>query len=667
MFNGTIFKMSDYQNSRSLTGERANEFWEEVMKKVFEIYDHLKGLGYEDREEQQNMSMDIVQAIEDNQNIIIEAGVGIGKSYAYLIPLMLYHIKTNKPFIISTSTIALQEQLKRDIIALNTILNWSVPSIIAKGRTHYICKKKAIASNLLQEIEKNSSEIDRVDFDNFNDLEWNKICVDKCKFKECEYYNSCQFLELREKIREFQGAIICNHDLLLENQKRKNEYRKLILPDVKFIVLDEAHNLEEKGRNSFKKEIRLQECQELINKTQKTLSRFHYYDLEKIKEAQTTISIIFRILKKQVEKQIQDAIDEKRIIEKNDLEICKVFCTQELINYASKFYKTIYDLNIAIQSMDYSDSDDIDNLISDLENLEDIFKNLKGEESNNIFWIDNKKKIVLNTCSKYVNEQIKEVLFDDKDSIKILTSATLNTSGNDEILYEYFTRNVGLDIDDKLFLSEPKPSPFDYENNMLCYCCKDITPPNGNRDNYIKDITRKIIELLNITQGKTLVLFTSKADMKLVYKNLKAEKLPYDILIQNDGASQNTKKESFKNNINSVLLSTGSFWEGIDIKGKSLSNVIIVRLPFPIPTPIIEYKCSVVNNNEQVLIPEMKIKLKQGIGRLIRGKDDVGIVSILDSRIEKHINKVLECIPTSNITYSIEDVSKFAKKNKIID
>ena len=100
--------------------------------------------------------------------------------------------------------------------------------------------------------------------------------------------------------------------------------------------------------------------------------------------------------------------------------------------------------------------------------LEDIFVNLKEIESDNIFWIDNKRKIVLNTCSKYVSEQIKEVLFNDKESIKILTSATLNTSNKDELLYEYYTKNVGLDIDEELFLSEPKLSPFDYENNMIC-------------------------------------------------------------------------------------------------------------------------------------------------------------------------------------------------------
>ncbi len=594
-------------------------------------------------------------------------GVGIGKSYAYLIPLILYYNKTNKPFVVSTSTIALQEQLKKDIDTLNSILNWNVPTIIAKGRTHYICKKKVTDSDLLHELSEKPSKIDRVDYDRYSDYDWNMININKCEYRKCEHYSSCYFIELREKIRNFQGIIICNHDFLLENQKRKNDYRRLLLPNVKFIVLDEAHNLEEKGRNSFKEDITLQGCREIINTTQIILSRFNYYNIENIEIAQKSIGKIFEILEKQVEQQVKEAIQDNRILAQNDLEICKVYNTPELIKYSSNIYSAIQNMDIFLQSVDYGSSEDVDNLISDLEKLEYIFGNLQGTESNNIFWIDNKRKIVLNICSKDVNKQIKEVLFDDKDSIKILTSATLNTSSKDEELYEYFTKNVGLDINDELFLSEPKSSPFDYENNMICYCCKNITAPNGNHDNYIRDITRKIIELLHITKGKTLILFTSKADMKLVYKNLRNDSLPFDLLIQKDGASQNSTKEEFKNNVNSVLLSTGSFWEGIDIKGKSLSNVIIVRLPFPIPDPIIEYKCSVVENNEEVLIPEMKIKLKQGIGRLIRGKDDTGIVSILDSRVERYLNKIKECIPTSNITYDIDNVKMFVEKHNIAE
>lgn len=578
---------------------------------------------------------------------------------------MLYYNKTSKPFIISTSTIALQEQLQKDIATLNAIFKWNVPSIIAKGRTHYICKKRVINSELIKKLDEISSKIDRVNYDNFSDNDWNKINVNKCEFKKCKDYNSCYFIKLREKIRSFQGAIICNHDLLFENQKRKYYDRRTMLPNVQFIVIDEAHNLEEKGRNSFKQDSTLKEALETINRAQSVLSRVSYYNTENIEVAQKTINKIFEILKTQVEEQVKEAIKENRIITQSDLEICKVFNTSELIKNSSTFYSAIQNINIEIQSIDDDSSEDIDNLISDLEKLEDIFKELKKEESNNIFWIDNKRRIVLNTCSKHVNEQIKEVLFDDNDSIKILTSATLNTSNKNETVYEYFAKNVGLDINQKLFLSDPKMSPFDYDNHMICYCCKDITAPNGDHNNYIRDIAGKIIELLNMTKGKTLLLFTSKVDMKLVYDNLKEKNLQYDILIQKDGASQNSTKERFKDNVNSVLLSTGSFWEGIDIKGKSLSNVIIVRLPFPIPDPIIEYKCSIVDKKEKVLVPEMKIKLKQGIGRLIRGKDDRGIVSILDSRIQIYLEKVLDCIPTSNITFNIEDVKKFVDENKI--
>lgn len=234
---------------------------------------------------------------------------------------MLYYNKTSKPFIISTSTIALQEQLQNDIDTLNSILCWNVPCIIAKGRTHYICRKKVTDSNLVDELNKTPEKVDRVEYDKFSDFEWNKININNCEFNKCEY--------------------LCNHDLLLENQKRKNDYRRLLLPNVKVIVLDEAHNLEEKGRNSFKEETTLQKCREIINKAQMILSRFNYYNLENIETAQNSIGRIFDILEKQVKQQVQEAIQDNRIVAENDLEICKVFVTPELINHSSDFYSSI--------------------------------------------------------------------------------------------------------------------------------------------------------------------------------------------------------------------------------------------------------------------------------------------------------------------------------------
>ncbi len=223
----------------------------------------------------------------------------------------------------------------------------------------------------------------------------------------------------------------------------------------------------------------------------------------------------------------------------------------------------------------------------------------------------------------------------------------------------------------KLFISEPKESPFDIENNTLLYYSNDIAHPQKEHSKYIEDITNRIIDLISITEGKTLILFTAKADMKIVYEKLKNNNLPYKLIIQNEGSSQIKTKEDFKEDINSVLLSTGTFWEGIDIQGNSLSSVIIVRLPFPILDPVIKYKSSLVKDPMSVYLPEMIIKLKQGIGRLIRCGTDKGVIAILDSRIGNsskslYKNQVFECIKSVNKTTDLKCVKKFVKEKGII-
>lgn len=265
----------------------------------------------------------------------------------------------------------------------------------------------------------------------------------------------------------------------------------------------------------------------------------------------------------------------------------------------------------------------------------------------------------------------RNILFNDKETVKILTSATLNTSIDKNEYYDYFMKTIGLSKRQKVFISEPKESPFDIENNTLLYYSNDIAHPQKEHNKYIEDITNRIVDLISITEGKTLILFTAKADMKIVYDKLKNKKLPYKLIIQNEGSSQIKTKEDFKEDINSVLLSTGTFWEGIDIQGNSLSSVIIVRLPFPILDPVIKYKSSLVKDPMSVYLPEMIIKLKQGVGRLIRCNTDKGIIAILDSRIggsskSSYKEQVFDCIKSVNKTTDLECVKKFVKEKEII-
>ena len=282
-----------------------------------------------------------------------------------------------------------------------------------------------------------------------------------------------------------------------------------------------------------------------------------------------------------------------------------------------------------------------------------------------IFWMNISRKgksgITISKCPKNVNEITKRLFFNSEEFRVILTSATISSDGEND--YNYFISNTDLPVDSTM-ICDSKESPFDYNNRSLIYYTENIPHPSNEREAFIKAGIEEIIRLLNLTNGKALILFTAKRDMIQVYEILR-ERVPYNILMQNDTASQNDIISEFKQDENSVLLGTGAYWEGISIEGSTLSNLIIFRLPFPVPEPIIDYKRSVSKNGlMEVSVPEMIIKLKQGIGRLIRNKNDYGIISIIDPRLGENSNApykdlVWKSLPIKNITNDFENVKKF--------
>ena len=473
-------------------------------------------------------------------------------------------------------------------------------------------------------------------------------------------------------MKESKGAIICNHDLLLENQKRKINEQKLLLSPTEIIVLDEAHNLEIKARNSYKKVLTFSNVSSIINKSYRLLSKVGYpiYSSE-ISELNEEIKEFFGIVKQQAEKQINILIKKNIILNKEDMETCDIEFTESIVNTSKKIYEKLEKYSSSVQLYDRKNNED--SVADSLLEIIQFYKELSnGKDSSVVFWIEkSKKNYLLASCPKNINEKLRNILFNDKETVKILTSATLNTSIDKNEYYDYFMKTIGLSKRQKVFISEPKESPFDIENNTLLYYSNDIAHPQKEHNKYIEDITNRIVDLISITEGKTLILFTAKADMKIVYDKLKNKKLPYKLIIQNEGSSQIKTKEDFKEDINSVLLSTGTFWEGIDIQGNSLSSVIIVRLPFPILDPVIKYKSSLVKDPMSVYLPEMIIKLKQGVGRLIRCNTDKGIIAILDSRIgdsskSSYKEQVFDCIKSVNKTTDLECVKKFVKEKEII-
>lgn len=653
--------------------------WEEVMANTMNFFDTMKDKGYEDRVGQQDMSLDIVDAIKDQQNVIVEASVGIGKSYAYLIPLMYYYKLTGKTFIISTSTIALQEQLGNDVKKLSELMHFPINVTIAKGKTNYLCKNKLFSvktENIKKEFENlkiNDERNDRSNVQNLSESEWEKVNVTECKFNKCFEYANCEFAKKRRKMREARGVIICNHDLLLENQKRRYDGGRELLVESDVIVLDESHNLEEKARNSYKEVLILNEIINAINNSVKLLTKVGFVINEKsVANLKENLNGFFFIIKKQVRKEISKLKKNNTILNDNDLEMCEFKFSKDLINKFRLIHKEIY--NISTKTSIYEDDREGKSMGDILYNTTDFFRELcKGKnKSDYIFWIEKcKNSYILVRSPKNIEKNLKKILFDDKKSIKVLTSATLNTVADGEKYYDYYMNSIGLTRNEEIWICKPIRSTFDLKNNTLMYYANDLAHPQNEHEKYINDITNRIIELINITKGKTLILFTSKADMKIVYDNIKNKNLKYNLIIQNDGASQKKIIEKFKDDIDSVLFSTGTFWEGIDIQGKSLSSVIIVRLPFPVLNPIINYKTEMLNNKLDVLVPEMLIKLKQGIGRLIRGKYDKGIVSILDQRISdlsksSYKQLVFECVEANIVTNKLSVVEKFVREKNIV-
>lgn len=191
-----------------------------------------------------------------------------------------------------------------------------------------------------------------------------------------------------------------------------------------------------------------------------------------------------------------------------------------------------------------------------------------------------------------------------------------------------------------------------------------ISPKSADRKLYLDSLAKKIEELMDVTEGRSLVLFTAKKDMQEVYSRLREKEKSYKILVQEDGKDVNRLKEEFSKDETSCLLATGAFWEGIDVKGPSLENVIIAKLPFPTVDPVIQNKASVYSDGfREVYLPEMLLKLKQGTGRLIRSETDKGIVAILDSRVKDYAEEITSSLPYSNVTADMEEVERFVNTN----
>ena len=471
---------------------------------------------------------------------------------------------------------------------------------------------------------------------NIPEAVWSGICINSFgeRCNTCAYRYECRYYEMRTRLRTANCFVICNQNILVSYLINRNKGGAGIFNNnVRTIVIDEAHNIEAKFRDAYTLSMNKPQ---IINELQNVMKKLK--NKNTVNETIAILNTVFRFLGSDVEHQKKNS--------DGDIETFYYDETPEIRDLFFRIRRNMVKIEESAGCSLYSLA---------------FLRKLCNIKNKNLVWLDDSSILKICICQKNIRTDISKMLYKSGVST-ILTSATLSSGGING--YDYFLDSIGYPNTAKA--AEPKSSPFDYDSNTMLYTTSALPYPNkDNREEYCLKSIPEIVKLLNVTKGKALILFTAKTDMEYVYKKLSNMALPYKFIMQSTGASQEHLLRKFKSDTDSVLLGTGTFWEGINVESEALSQLIIFKLPFPVPDPIIDYKMSLVKDPiGEVAVPEMIIKLKQGTGRLIRSSNDRGIVSILDPRVSTksksaYTDKTICSMLTSNRTESIDHLSDF--------
>ncbi|NLT95221.1 MAG: DEAD/DEAH box helicase [Clostridia bacterium] len=662
--------------------------------------------NYEFRPQQLEMAQIVKKALVSQTHALIEAGTGTGKSLAYLIPALLWAQENNVKIVISTNTIALQEQLYGiDIPFLEQSFDCKLPVALVKGRNNYLClrryykllkekhllswREKVFLAQITNWLEQtDSGDKEEINL-NISDNEiWAQLAsqVETCTGNRCSYNSQCYFMKTRKEA-EKNKIIITNHSLLLLDVKLDNK----VLPQYDYVIIDEAHNLEEEALKQFAREFNFVHIKKIINQLVKGKNTALINQIGNflknnpwIDKADNIFQVIAAIKENcgHLEAKLTDGI--KNINSENTSQKLEYRITDDDRN--SKWW---YDFSLILKDISYYLAAIVQNLsilitrTELIEDLEDTSKEIgfltgllseanltinkftECPDSELVYWLqilpDN---LVLIITPIYIADILSEKLFSLKKSV-ILTSATLAVNQS----FDHIISMYGLEKERVLTLIAQ--SPFDYHQQSVIYIPNDLPEPYGMLDEeYAKYVTASLTQILPHVYGGILVLFTSNQLLNTVYYNLKKEEVfnRREILAYGKDGGRKTLIEALKNNPNEVILmGSGSFWEGIDIQGLGLTTVVIVKLPFSPPTrPVIAARLELLEKNKQnsfykYSLPSAILKFRQGYGRLIRTGKDWGALIILDKRVvsKNYGRKFIGSLPPQPvITASTKDIAK---------
>ena len=598
---------------------------------------------YEFRSSQVRMAQAVERALEEQNHVIIEAGTGTGKTLAYLMPALLH----GRRILVSTGTKTLQDQIfYKDIPLLEKVLGRPIRAAYLKGRSNYLCRLKletlhAEGMFSMRELRSFKAILDwaaetetgdRAELGSTGDDSdlWSRMDArrERCLGTKCRDYDRCFLTLVRQKAME-ADIVVVNHHLFFADLSIRKSDVAAILPDYAAVIFDEAHELEDIATDYFGFHVSNFRLAEFVHDAGKLEA-----DVELVERASNRFFGSFALLH-----------DGRHPVPKLD-------GIESLIG-------ALQDARRSIKQMkDFSgEYEALARRAGELESELEIFRS--GNLENYVSWIERRDRgVFLEACPIDVSGMLQERLFTRVPTC-VLTSATLTVAES----FAYMRQRLGLHESRELALA----TEFNVQKQALLYVPKAM--PDYRHPSYVARAAEEIRSVLRASNGRAFVLFTSYKQMETLYEAL-VDNLPFPCMIQGKGGGKSRMLEQFKMTPNAVLFATSSFWQGVDVKGEALSAVIIDKLPFQVPSdPLVAARSARIQRDggnafSEYQVPNAILRLKQGLGRLIRSTTDRGILAVLDNRLstKSYGRLFMASLPDYEITDRVQDLVEFMRE-----